>query len=333
MSVWESIASLARLTPTAHNTQPFRIRPRGDRSADLIALTERFLPREDHGNRYVVSSFGVFAGVLERVARHFGHALRVTPVAELDPAAVTASGPRVVLGSATITGACTPVPSAELLGQRRTSRLPYHDRLVDGSAVEAFARIAARGGGGKGGSHRFFAHNDPGVVASVLRLNAEAIIDNLQIDSERKEIHDWSRFGETPETGDGLWEKPMNQPGWELRAAFALPSVFRWPGLRQLAVGRYLRTQLGTRHIGLLCGPFERWPDLYAAGHVLLEVWLEMARREIYMQPMGSLLTNPHYAAEIARRFGVDDCWLIVRFGYSDLPPRAPRLETILIDE
>jgi hypothetical protein len=29
----------------------------------------------------------------------------------------------------------------------------------------------------------------------------------------------------------------------------------------------------------------------------------------------------------------VDDCWLVFRFGYSDVPPRAPRLESILIDE
>jgi hypothetical protein len=66
---------------------------------------------------------------------------------------------------------------------------------------------------------------------------------------------------------------------------------------------------------------------------VLLDVWLEMARHDIYMQPMGSMLTNAKYAAEIATRFAVDDCWLVFRFGYSDPPPRAPRLENILINE
>jgi hypothetical protein len=39
------------------------------------------------------------------------------------------------------------------------------------------------------------------------------------------------------------------------------------------------------------------------------------------------------YSAEIARRFGVDDCWLVLRLGYSDVPPRAPRLESILLRE
>ena len=64
-----------------------------------------------------------------------------------------------------------------------------------------------------------------------------------------------------------------------------------------------------------------------------MELWLEMANHDVYMQPMGSMLTNPRYAAEIARRFDVSDCWLVLRLGYSDEPPRAPRLKNILIDE
>jgi hypothetical protein len=51
-SVWEQISSLARWAPTPHNTQPFRLIPRDDRTADIVILTERMLPREDHGNRY-----------------------------------------------------------------------------------------------------------------------------------------------------------------------------------------------------------------------------------------------------------------------------------------
>jgi nitroreductase len=326
MTIWERIASLARLAPTPHNTQPFRILPRDDQSADLVALTERFLPREDHGNRYVLSAFGTFAASLEQSARHFGHVLSVMPIAELDPATVTDRA-RVTLGRATITGDCPPAANDNALEVRRTSRLPYHDRTVDPQAIEALARIALQAG------HRFIAYDDPAIVSPLLRLNAEAVVDNLQLDDEREEIRGWYRLGATPEYGDGLWQQPMNQPGWEISAAFVMPHVFGWPGLRRFAVWRYLRTQRGTRHVGLLCGAFERWPELYAAGRVLLDVWLEMARHDIYMQPMGSMLTNPAYAAEIARRFAVDDCWLVIRFGYSDHPPRAPRLESILINE
>jgi hypothetical protein len=63
---------------------------------------------------------------------------------------------------------------------------------------------------------------------------------------------------------------------------------------------------------------------------MLMAFWLEMAAHDVYMQPMGSMLTNAKYADAIARQFDVDDCWLVFRFGYSDVPPRAPRLRSIV---
>jgi nitroreductase len=325
MSVWESIASLARLAPTPHNTQPFRILPRDERSADLVAMTERFLPREDHGNLYVGSAFGIFAATVERAACQFGYSATVIPVDDVDPAALTGRGPRVVLGRVNITGTTEPEPQFPLLDARRTSRLPYHDRTIDPATLSMFGRTVATRG------HRFIEYADPAIVKPLLRLNAEAVVDNLQLDDEREEIRGWYRMGKTPEFGDGLWQAPMNQPAWELRAAFIAPSLFRLPGLRHFAIHRYLLTQRGTRHVALICGRFRAWPELYTAGRVLFDLWLEMARAGVYMQPMGSMLTNPVYSAEIARRFGVDDCWLVLRLGYSDPPPRAPRLESILL--
>jgi hypothetical protein len=324
MTAWESIASLARLAPTPHNTQPFRILPRDDEHADLVALSERFLPREDHGNLYVASAFGIFAATLERAARQFGYMAKVTPAPGIDPATI-ANTPRTTLGTATITGTCDPEEQFPLLDARRTSRLQYHNRPIRFDTLTAFERVAAEHG------HRFIAYDDPAVVKPLLRLNAEAIVDNLQLDDEREEIRGWYRIGRTPAFGDGLWQGPMNQPGWELRAAFLAPHAFQLPGLRQFAVHRYLQTQRGTRHIALICGAFKKWTELHRAGRMLMDLWLEMARDEVYMQPMGSMLTNPKYSAEIARRFRVDDCWLVLRLGYSDPPPRAPRLESILI--
>ena len=63
--VWDRIGDVARLAPTPHNTQPFRIVPRGPRNADLVMVRERLLPREDHGNLYMAATFGVFATALE----------------------------------------------------------------------------------------------------------------------------------------------------------------------------------------------------------------------------------------------------------------------------
>jgi len=322
--VWEQIGSLARLAPTPHNTQPFRIRPHGAR-AELLLLKDRLLPREDHGNLYVAASFGTFAAGLERAAGHFGHALRVTPVAQLDVARLETLGREIVVGTAELVSSITPQPAALELAARRTSRLPYHDRAIAPAALSALSRVSERYG------HRFIHHHEPEIVQPLLRLNAEAIIDNLQLADEREEIRGWHRLGNTPEFGDGLWQEPMNQAAWELWSAFALPSAFKLPGLRSFALARYLATQRGTRHVALLCGRFKEWPELYQAGRLLLELWLQMVKDEVYMQPMGSMLTNPHYVAEIAERFACDDCWLVVRLGYSDVPPRSPRLESIVV--
>jgi hypothetical protein len=324
MQPWEEIASLARLAPTPHNTQPFRIRPRGDR-ADLILLTDRLLSHEDHGNLYVTSAFGTFAATLERAGRHFGHEVSVYPVVDLDPDSLKTRGPQLVLGEARLTGRRAPEPQSDLLETRRTSRLPYHDRAIEPEALREFETVVGAGG------HRFVHHDDPGVVGPLLRLNASAIIDNLRLGDEREEIRSWTRLGPTPAFGDGLWRAPMNQPAWELWSAFATPWLFRLPGLRHFAIRRYLATQRGTRHVALLCGAFKRWPELYAAGRLLMDLWLRMAAHDVYMQPMGSMLTNPSYVREIARRFGCDDCWLVLRLGYSDPPPRAPRLRDILL--
>jgi hypothetical protein len=288
-------------------------------------LTERLLPREDHGNLYVAASFGTFAASLERAAGHFGHALRVTPVDQLDVAKLTALGPEVVVGTAELISKITPEPALLELTARRTSRLPYHDRAITPAALLALARVCQSYG------HRFVHHDEPEIVQPLLKLNAQAIIDNLQLSDEREEIRGWHRLGNTPEFGDGLWQEPMNQAAWELWSAFAVPSAFKLPGLRSFAVTRYLATQRGTRHIALLCGRFQAWPELYQAGRLLLDLWLQMVRDDVYMQPMGSMLTNPHYVAELAKRFGCNDCWLVVRLGYSDEPPRAPRLENIVV--
>ncbi|MEO7102318.1 MAG: hypothetical protein ABI311_03195 [Gemmatimonadaceae bacterium] len=324
---WSRIADLARFAPTPHNTQPFRILARDANSADVILLRDRLLPREDHGNLYMASAFGVLAVAMRFAARQLGLELDVSPDVTIDPATLHTSGERVTIGTATITGSCAAAPSSDLLTVRRTSRIPYNDLVVDSSAIHAFDKVVGDRG------HRFLQYDDAAVVDRILRLNANAIVDNLHFDEEREEISSWYRTGTTPTFGDGLWEKPMNQPAWEIRTAFNFPHLFHLPLFRQFAVHRYLRTQRGTRHIGLLCGPFRRPGELFSAGETLMNLWLEMARVGVYMQPMGSMLTNPHYASKIARTFGADDCWLVFRFGYGGPPPQAPRLQSILVNE
>ena len=325
LATWRAIAHLARRAPTPHNTQPFRIRPIDAHTAEIVALADRFLPEEDHGNRYVASAFGILAATIEVAAATLGVEVRVVPAADIDVARLHGASAPTTLGTATIVGEQVPSIDASLLDLRRTSRIPYVDRLIDADVWTALRTIAeARG-------QRLLEYNDRDVVEATLRLNVDALIDNLGLVREREEIERWYRTGPTPQFGDGLWERPLNQSAFEIRTAFGSPGLFHLPVMRQLAERRYLETQRGTRHIVLLCGPFATWPELVGAGRALFGIWVEMARHGVYVQPMGSMLTNPTYAKRIAEHFAVEDCWLVMRAGYSDVPPRSPRLESILL--
>jgi hypothetical protein len=322
---WSDIAHLARLAPTPHNTQPFRIRPLDSKRAEIVALAARFLPEEDHGNRYVASAFGILSATIEMAAKSLGVEISITPAQSIDVAGLHRASMPTTLGVATIGGDTEPSTDASVLDIRRTSRIPYDGRLVDPDVLTALGGITMSHG------HRFLEYHDREVVDATLHLNVDALIDNLALKREREEIRHWYRTGPTPQFGDGLWEKPLNQSAIEIRSAFGSPGLYRLPIIRPIATHEYLKTQRGTRHIALLCGPFAEWPDLIAGGRALFGVWVEMARHSVYMHPMGSMLTNPKYAAEIARRFDVTDCWLAMRVGYSAVPPRAPRLESILL--
>jgi len=324
---WHELAGLARLAPTPHNTQPFRIRPLNARVAQIVILRERMLPVEDTGNLYVLSSFGIFAETLECAGRHCGLEVKVTPYPDVEPSAIEPGTGPVVLGLVEVTGRCAPEDQRTLLEARRTSRLPYEDRLVDPRALDEFASIAASHG------QRFEAFSDPSVVREVLRRNIRALLENNLKTGELEELRRWIRIADTPAIGDGLWSGPMNQPRWEMRLALKFPRLFLLPGISSLATAKYLRTQAGTRHIAILRGPFGSWPDLVGAGRMLMQLWLAMTRHGVYMLPFGSMITNAPCNRYLQERFAANDIWFILRFGYSPVPPRAPRLASVLLGE
>jgi hypothetical protein len=321
---WAAIGELARLAPSPHNTQPFRIRPISDEEAEILLLCDRLLPEEDHGNRYVFSGIGLFARAIELAGAHHGLTAAVPPVPFLDPAAFDLSSPPVVVGRARILGPAPVVPADALLAARRTARMPYRDEAVDPAVIAELTALAAAAG------HQLATESDPARVAALLHLNAEAIGDNLQIAPERREIERWYRVGATPVHGDGLWNIPLAQPAWEVKLGFSLPGLFRLPVLKQVAVWKHLRTQVGTRHVALLSGPFSTWPELVDAGRLLMDLWLALTRHGLYLHPFGSTLTNAVYAKRIADFYQRDAGWLLFRFGHADPPPVAPRLASVL---
>jgi hypothetical protein len=323
--IWESISSLARYAPTPHNTQPFRIRPLSSRSAHLVILEERMLPVEDAGNRYVMASFGIFAETVERAARHFGIELCVTAYDCVRPGELGRARGPAVIGRAEVVGKCSPQDQRHILTARRTSRLPYDNRPVPAHVLTQFRAIAKHHG------HEFESFDDPVIVRDVLSQNVKALLRNNLKRAELAELRQWVRIAETPDQGDGLWSGPMNQPRWEMRLALAAPWMFVMPVIEELTRFKYLRTQAGTRHVAILRGPFDSWPELVRAGRMLMQLWLSMAAHDVFMLPFGSMITNAGCHAYLKKKFAADDIWFILRFGYSAVPPQAPRLDSVLM--
>jgi hypothetical protein len=196
---------------------------------------------------------------------------------------------------------------------------------VDPQTLGEFARIASRHG------HRFESFAEPALVRDVLQRNVTAVLENNLKSEELAELRRWIRTGDTPAIGDGLWSGPMNQPPWEMRLALGIPRLFLLPGIGALARAQYLRTQAGTRHVAILRGPFQSWPQLVEAGRMLMRLWLAMTEQGVYMLPFGSMITNYPCKRYLRERFAADDIWFILRFGYSRVPPRAPRVVSVLL--
>ena len=174
-------------------------------------------------------------------------------------------------------------------------------------ALGAFARVASESG------HRFESFTEPAIVRDVLQRNVTAVLENNLQAEELAELRRWIRTGDTPVSGDGLWSGPMNQPPWQLRLALRAPRLFLLPGITAFARARYLHTQAGTRHVAILRGPFQSWPELVAAGRMLMRLWLSMTGHGVYMLPFGSMITNVPCNRYLRERFAAADLWFILR--------------------
>jgi hypothetical protein len=93
----------------------------------------------------------------------------------------------------------------------------------------------------------------------------------------------------------------------------------------------------GTRTVAWIQAPFKSFDDFINAGYAFNRVWLKMAENDVYLHPFGSVITNPNAHDKLREKFSIDESkelvWILLRIGYSEIPPRSLRLdlEDILI--
>jgi hypothetical protein len=325
-TLWRELVEDARWAPSPHNTQPWLLRIQSEREAELLYVPGRLLPGTDPGGRFVTVGLGLFVEALAIAAAARGQALEaLLDERPLDPAA---PGPVHVAGLRLGQLAGEEPLASRLLLERRTSRIPYDGRSVPDAVLDELTETAADAG------HVFSFSSDPELVRSVVALNEDTLFYDMADRTARLEVGGWLRFSasEASRRRDGFSPAALGFPGLLLRLFFRAHWLLELPGPRGLVHRFFRRTMHGSQTIGWLSGPFEQPSDWFQAGRMLLRVWLTMTSHGVQLHPFGSVITNRRANACLHELIRSDPTagtlWLVVRLGYSNVPPRSHRLET-----
>jgi len=333
--MWPWLLSHAVLAPSHHNVQPWRVRITSEREAELWIELARTLPNEDVTGSFIILSMGLFVETLRLVAAHRGLAVEDDPVHAFSWFAAEnlrrQPGTRVPFAQLRLREAAEigPEYSLDLLGRRRTSRLRYAPDPITPEAAAALVAVAGRWG------HRYDQATDVARIERILRLNVDAVFEDLNHAPYRDEIASWIRYSRRASRRhrDGLDAACMNVAPLELWLTFHAPWLLRGP-FRPWFAHRY-RKQIGpVATLGALSGPFWDPRDAYQAGRLLIRFWLECTRLGLFIHPFGNLVTNRPIAERVRAELGIQDTWLMFKIGKSAVPPQSRRrsVKEILID-
>jgi hypothetical protein len=319
---WIDLLADARLAPSPHNTQPWLIRALSDREAELCYDPARLLPVTDPEGRFMSCALGIFAEALSIAAAARGLELEC----EYRGVRLHTEEPAEPLARLTLLDGVADAATIELLRRRRTSRLPYDGQPVPDEALTTLAQLAAAWAHDAGFS------SDPETVSWLVELNCDTLFYDLDDDQARTEIGRWIRTSDRAarRAADGFAPSALGFPGPLVSLFFFRHGFFRRGPVRALARRLYLRTMRGTATVGWLRGPFRTSTDCFAAGRMLLRLWLEMTRQGLVLHPFGSVITNERAHARLAERLELAEnereLWLVLRLGRSDEPAPSSRL-------
>jgi hypothetical protein len=321
--IWRELIDDARWAPSPHNTQPWLVRVLSAETAEVYAPRGRLIPVEDPTGRFTTAAQGIFLEALDVAGGRLGLAVEAEPVF---PSLGADAEEQPLVARLRLHHRDEPARfDAQLLRRRRTSRLPYDGRPVGEQTLAELSAIAAEVG------HEAGFTSDPTFVDWVLSLNADTVFYDLDEDDRREEIGRWTHLSEgaAQASGDGFSPRGLGFPAPLIRLFFHRHGIFRPRLLRALARRLYLRSMRGTATVGWIAGPWSTPEQCLEGGRMLLRLWLDLTARGLYLQPFGSVITNPTAHARLAERLRVREdsreIWLLLRVGSGPEPPRSAR--------
>ncbi|WP_223690481.1 hypothetical protein [Leifsonia poae] len=324
---WAAIVDDARQYPSPHNSQPIKLRPLDEATAEIFYDLDLGLPAESFGIPFGHVCAGVFLEGLHTVAA--GHGFDVSEVLEHSEMDFSSADRLHPLGTVSlIRRPVTPEDRSRLAVflRRQTSRRPYDATLVPDAVIESAATVASAG------HNTFRTTADAATVRELVRINQSTLFSDLQNDAVYGEIMTWLRFSrqEARVRGDGLSAEAMLLPGAVLRFAMSHRELWRAPVIGGLIRATYLNTMRGVRQLGWLEGPFSGPADYIEAGRTFLRLWLRLTRDGVSLHPFGTVITNPSSHSAFVSAVDADEsdgrmAWMLFRFGHSSRPPVAHR--------
>lgn len=299
----------AILAPSAHNTQPWRFRIRGD-MVELHVDRSRVLPIADPAGRELMISCGAALFFLRITLRRFGHAPNVV----LNPDSVQPSLVACLWLGERAEPTADEAVLAEAIPHRHTNRRAFDERPVPSELTLALVRAAAAEGAW------LEAVADPERKRSLAGLVAQAHAEQLADEAFVGELASWVR---DPAAEDGMATHgvPLDEVGAPHASAF-LRTFEATTGAAateaQLTAGSPLLAVLGTTEddtaAWLRCGQ--------ALGHVLLRACAEGLSASFLNQPIEVASLRPEVAPAIAHN---GHAHVLLRLGFGDRAPATPR--------
>jgi len=332
---WVDILELARWTPSPHNTQPWKVRRLDDRRIEVLLDPTRALPDEDISGCFVLAALAMYVEALRILAANRGFGLTVR---DLEAEAVRRAATREADGAELVRYATVGLEEGDVLEPRfddgvffarRTSRLAATDEPIPPETLVELGALATPLG------HALHPIADPDAVADLMRLNLDAVTDDLAMPAYRDEINGWLRYGRRHEreTRDGLSARCMNMPARELKLLPIFARLVKWPVVGAIVRALYRRRLGAVPRLMILSGPFWDAESAVQAGTCLMRLWLGLERHGLRIHPFGNLITNEAANRALRERTGISDPWIVFRVGRTAEPPRSERLalEEVLV--
>jgi nitroreductase len=338
MSVWATLLETAIHSPSPHNVQPWRVRIRNDRQADLLIDSARTLPKEDPTGSFIILTMGMFIEALALLAGQRRYRLEYELFHEPDwyAGAILDAKEQVFLPFAQLRLVADdhqmsgPGHDPAVFLKRRTSRISLGTKPVPSEAANALKNLAAEW------NQRYEQITDSAIIERMLEQNTRALFHDLNDPNYHDEITSWFRFTDRSSLKhrDGLDYRCMNTSRTTYWMTARFPKLLLIPGVCSLLAKKYRKQTGNVPTIGMLAGDFWQPSSAIKTGRFLMRFWLETARHNLYIHPYGNLVTNKQAAQWMLTETKIPDIWLVFKIGYSDEPPKSYRrsVEEILLD-